>query len=77
MTGFVAMPGAMGPWTGGEFDGGTCVLAGNPGPMTLDGTNTWLIEVDADSVVLIDPGPDDRAHLAAVRDALRYGQRVR
>ncbi len=73
MTGFVAMPGAMGAWTGGEFDGGSCVLAGNPGPMTLDGTNTWLIEVDADSVVLVDPGPDDRAHLAAVRDAL--GQR--
>ncbi len=65
MTGFVAMPGAMGPWTGGMVEGGVCVLAGNPGPMTLDGTNTWLIEVDADSVVLIDPGPDDHAHLIA------------
>jgi glyoxylase-like metal-dependent hydrolase (beta-lactamase superfamily II) len=70
VTGFVAMPGAMGPWSGGAVDGGRCVLAGNPGPMTLDGTNTWLVEVDADSVVLIDPGPDDRAHLAAVRSAL-------
>ena len=70
MTGFVAMPGAMGPWTGGAVEGGVCVLAGNPGPMTLDGTNTWLIDVDADSVVLIDPGPDDHAHLSAVRAAL-------
>lgn len=70
MTGFVAMPGSLGPWHGGQFDGAVCVLADNPGPMTLDGTNTWLIEVDAESVVLVDPGPDDPAHLAAVRTAL-------
>lgn len=70
MTGFVAMPGSMGPWTGGPVDGGRCVLAGNPGPMTLDGTNTWLIDMDAESVVLVDPGPDDPGHLAAVRAAL-------
>ena len=73
MTGFVAMPGAMGAWTGGAFTGGECVLAGNPSPMTLDGTNTWLLEVDDESVVLVDPGPDDPAHLAAVRAAV--GQR--
>lgn len=65
------MPGSLGPWQGGQFDGAVCVVAGNPGPMTLDGTNTWLIEVDAESVVLVDPGPDDPAHLAAVRTALR------
>ncbi len=70
MTGYVAMPGAMGPWTGGAFAGAVCVLAGNPGPMTLDGTNTWLLEVDEESVVLVDPGPDDLDHLAAVRVAL-------
>ena len=70
MTGFVAMPGTLGPWSGGAFDGGRCVLAGNPGPMTLDGTNTWLLAVDDDSVVLVDPGPDDAQHLANVRDAL-------
>ncbi len=76
MTGFVAMPGSTGPWRGGTFDGAQCVLAGNPGPMTLDGTNTWLLDADADSVVLVDPGPDDPAHLAAVQAALD-GRRVR
>lgn len=76
MTGFVAMPGSMGPWHGGRFEGGVCVLAGNPGPMTLDGTNTWLVEVDEQSVVLVDPGPDDPRHLAAVQQALG-GRRVR
>lgn len=70
MTGFVAMPGSMGPWAGGSVDGGLCVLAGNPGPMTLDGTNTWLIDMDDESVVLVDPGPDDPGHLAAVQAAL-------
>jgi glyoxylase-like metal-dependent hydrolase (beta-lactamase superfamily II) len=76
VTGFVAMPGSLGPWQGGRFGGGSCVLAGNPGPMTLDGTNTWLLEVDEDSVVLVDPGPDDRTHLAAVEQELA-GRRVR
>lgn len=70
MTGFVAMPGSLGAWHGGAFEGATCVLAGNPGPMTLDGTNTWLIEVDDESVILVDPGPDDPAHLAAVQQVL-------
>lgn len=70
MTGFVAMPGSLGPWTGGRFEAAQCVLAPNPGLMTLDGTNTWLIDVDADSVVLVDPGPDDPVHLGAVRAAL-------
>lgn len=70
VTGFVAMPGSLGPWHGGHVAGGRCVLADNPGPMTLDGTNTWLLQVDEDSVVLVDPGPDDLTHLAAVRAAL-------
>jgi glyoxylase-like metal-dependent hydrolase (beta-lactamase superfamily II) len=70
MTGFVAMPGSMGPWHGGRYRGAECVLAGNPGPLTLDGTNTWLLAADADSVVIVDPGPDDPGHLVAVRRAL-------
>jgi glyoxylase-like metal-dependent hydrolase (beta-lactamase superfamily II) len=43
------------------------LTAHNPGPMTLEGTNTYL--VGRDPTVVIDPGPDDPAHLAAVRRA--------
>ena len=55
-------------WVGGPVSGrATCVLAPNPGPMTLDGTNTWvLIEPGSTAAVVIDPGPDDVAHLRAV-----------
>ena len=42
----------------------TCLLAPNPSPMTLDGTNTWLIaEPGSASVVVVDPGPEDEGHL--------------
>ncbi len=41
------------------------LVAPNPGPMTYHGTNTWLIEAD-DGITVIDPGPDDPAHLAAI-----------
>jgi glyoxylase-like metal-dependent hydrolase (beta-lactamase superfamily II) len=44
-----------------------CVLAPNPGPMTLNGTNTWLIaEPGGPSALVVDPGPDDEAHLRRV-----------
>lgn len=49
----------------------TRVLADNPSPMTLDGTNTYLLGVSgAGAVVLVDPGPDDPDHLAAVEAAV-------
>ena len=41
------------------------VRADNPGPMTLDGTNTYVVRTDAGNVV-IDPGPLLEPHLAAV-----------
>ena len=41
-----------------------CVLCPNPSPMTLDGTNTWLLaEPGSDEVVVVDPGPLDEGHL--------------
>jgi glyoxylase-like metal-dependent hydrolase (beta-lactamase superfamily II) len=46
------------------------VLAPNANPMTLDGTNTWVLrEPDAGRSVVIDPGPPDPGHLDAVRAA--------
>ena len=46
------------------------VVAANPGPMTYHGTNTYLIDTP-DGVVLLDPGPDDAAHVAALLAAIR------
>ncbi len=45
----------------------TLIRAPNAGPMTLDGTNTWVLRspVGAGSLV-VDPGPDDPEHLARV-----------
>ncbi len=40
------------------------VLAPNPGPLTLQGTNTWI--VGARPSLVIDPGPDDPEHIREV-----------
>ncbi|MEU2347102.1 MBL fold metallo-hydrolase [Modestobacter sp. NPDC049651] len=48
----------------------TRVLAPNPSGMTLDGTNTYLVGAPGSGqVVVVDPGPADPAHLAAVEAA--------
>ena len=41
------------------------LLAPNPGPFTLDGTQTYLIGATA----VLDPGPDIASHIEAIREA--------
>lgn len=49
------------------------VLAGNAGPFTAGGTNTWLLGRAA--LCVIDPGPDEPAHLEAILAAAE-GRRI-
>lgn len=42
------------------------ILAPNPGPMTLDGTNSYLIGRPGAGTVVVDPGPADDGHIAAL-----------
>ncbi|RUP29892.1 MULTISPECIES: MBL fold metallo-hydrolase [Mycolicibacterium] len=43
------------------------LLCDNPGIMTLDGTNTWVLRGrGSDEMVVVDPGPDDDAHLERI-----------
>ncbi|MEV4658933.1 MBL fold metallo-hydrolase [Micromonospora sp. NPDC049301] len=45
----------------------TLLRAPNPGPMTLDGTNTWVLRAPtAEYGVVVDPGPADEGHLARI-----------
>ena len=38
----------------------------NPGPMTLDGTNTWVIADQDEGALVVDPGPAIGDHLEAI-----------
>jgi glyoxylase-like metal-dependent hydrolase (beta-lactamase superfamily II) len=55
-------------------DGVRRLTAPNPSPMTFRGTNTYLLGTG--EVAVIDPGPDDPAHLAAILAALAPGERI-
>ena len=47
----------------------TLVRADNPGPMTLEGTNTYVLRrPGADGAIVVDPGPLDAKHLTAVAE---------
>jgi glyoxylase-like metal-dependent hydrolase (beta-lactamase superfamily II) len=65
-----------------EFEYGVCqqvsplirrVIANNPGPFTFTGTGTYII--GRGEVAVIDPGPDQPEHLAAILKAVE-GERV-
>ena len=52
-----------------------CVLAPNPGPMTLTGTNSYVLWDGSGQVAIIDPGPNEPSHIAALgRAANAHGQ---
>ncbi|HKG52077.1 MAG TPA: MBL fold metallo-hydrolase [Actinomycetales bacterium] len=73
------MTGTTRPWGGGAVTArAQCVLAPNPSPMTLEGTNTWvLLEPGGEQAVVVDPGPLDEGHLRRVLDVVRqHGARV-
>ncbi|MCO8305300.1 MULTISPECIES: MBL fold metallo-hydrolase [Streptomyces] len=80
MTDASALPGQPrgGAIGGPATDRTVCVLAPNASPMTLDGTNTWIVaEPDSDLAVVIDPGPLDDTHLKEViATAERAGRRI-
>ncbi|MCP6151525.1 MBL fold metallo-hydrolase, partial [Klebsiella pneumoniae] len=45
------------------------ILAPNPSPFTFTGTCTYI--VGRGRVAILDPGPDDPSHIAALLDAVR------
>ena len=45
------------------------VMANNPGPFTFKGTLSYII--GRGKVAIVDPGPDDPAHIGALLDAVR------
>lgn len=50
------------------------LLAPNPSPLTFRGTNTYII--GSGRVAVVDPGPEDDRHLAAILAALEPGEIV-
>jgi glyoxylase-like metal-dependent hydrolase (beta-lactamase superfamily II) len=46
------------------------VMADNPGPFTFKGTVSYI--VGRGKVAIVDPGPDDEAHVGALLEAVRH-----
>ena len=45
------------------------LLCDNPGPLTLEGTNTWVLRGPGSTErVVVDPGPDDHEHIARLAE---------
>lgn len=68
----VPLRGSTAPWASGPVTSSAyCVLAPNPSPWTLDGTNTWLLTApNCAYAAIVDPGPGDPAHAAAIERVL-------
>ncbi|WP_431238507.1 MBL fold metallo-hydrolase [Mycolicibacterium aichiense] len=50
-------------------DTASVLLCNNPGIMTLDGTNTWVLRgPGSDEMVIVDPGPDDDEHIGRLAE---------
>jgi len=50
-------------------DTASVLLCDNPGLMTLEGTNTWVMRgPGSDEMVIVDPGPDDDEHIARIAE---------
>lgn len=47
----------------------TLIRAANPSPMTLSGTNTYLVDCGDGAALVIDPGPPLEAHRRAILEA--------
>ncbi|MER5171405.1 MBL fold metallo-hydrolase [Thioclava kandeliae] len=55
-------------------DGIRHVLAPNPSPMTHQGTNSYIL--GRGDVAVVDPGPMEASHLAALQSCLAPGERI-
>lgn len=64
-------------WAGGRIAArARCLVARNPSVLTYVGTNTWIVgEPGSSACAVVDPGPDDVAHLYRIKDICHEGGR--